>query len=430
MNAEIIMVGSELLLGQIIDTNSAFLAQELAKIGVNLFYKTTVGDNPARMAEVFKAALSRSDIIITSGGLGPTEDDLTREVVAEIVGEPLEFRQDLFDQIETLFKRHGFTMSPNNRKQAFIPHNATPIENPVGTAPGFIAEKNGKCILTLPGVPRELKYLMEAAVIPFLRQKFSLGDLTISSRVLKICGRGESRVDSVVGDLIRNSSNPTLGILAETAQILLRISAKGENPAEAKAKIAEMEKEIRQRLGQLIFGADQDTLEGVVTNLLVKKQQSLSLLETLTGGAISQRFVSAAGNVLSESMVTLSDESRRRLTGIGAATWNVAKRDHAALSIRLADAMRRHSGTDLAAASVGILPGSEELEGEERNSGKTCIAIVSKAGSASWAFKFAGLDSQNQTRATVLTIEMLRRHLIGFVDPEVRPQIEQSAREE
>jgi len=421
MNAEIIMIGSELLLGQIIDTNAAYLAQELAKIGVNLFFKTTVGDNPARMTEVFQAALSRSDAIITSGGLGPTEDDLTREIVAQVVGQPLEFRQDLFDQIETLFKRHGFTMSPNNRKQAFIPKGAIPIENPVGTAPGFIAEKDGHLIITLPGVPRELKFLMETFVIPFLRAKFSLGEAIIRSRILKICGMGESRVDSVIGDLIKDSVNPTLGILAEPAQILLRITAKGETPSDAESRIAGMEAEIRRRFGQLIFGVDQDTLEGIVVDKLANDLKSLALVETLTGGSIAQRFVSTGGNVLTESIVAVSDEARRRLAIIDPAEWEKQKHDHAALSLRLARSMRERTGVDIVASSVGVLPGSDELEADEKLSGVTCIAIDSLNGSASWKFRFAGTDSINQTRATVLTLEMLRRYLVGYVDPELRP---------
>jgi len=428
MNAEIIMIGSELLLGQIIDTNAAYLAQQLAGIGVNLFYKTTVGDNRQRMTEAFRAALKRSNIIITSGGLGPTEDDLTREVIADVIDEPLEFRQELFDQIESLFKRHGFTMSPNNRKQAFIPRNTIPIENPVGTAPGFVAEKDGASIITLPGVPRELKYLMENFVIPYLRKKFSLGELTIRSRVLKICGMGESRVDSLVGDLIRSSSNPTVGILAEPAQILLRVTAKAETVPEANEKIAHMEKEIRHRLGQLVFGADEDTLEGVVNEILIQKRKTLTLLETHTGGSIAQRFVALDSPVLTEALVAHSDEVRRSLAGVDISRWRDEKRNHLSLSVALARAMRGRSNADISVSSIGIAPGSDELAEDEKSSGKTCIAIDSSDGDAYWEFRFAGTDRTNQVRATVLTIEMLRRFLTGTVDPE-HPHHTQPGRE-
>lgn len=422
MNAEIIMIGSELLLGQIVDTNSTFLAQQLAENGINLFYKTTVGDNRQRMVDALDAAVNRSNIIITSGGLGPTEDDLTREVVADVVGEPLEFHQELFDEIKALFERHGFTMSPNNRKQAFIPRNATIIENPMGTAPGFVAEKGGASIISLPGVPRELKYLMQSFVIPYLRKKFSLGELTIVSRVLKICGKGESRVDAVVGDLISGASNPTVGILAEPAQILLRITAKAETHSEAEEKIAETEKEIRNRFGHLIFGVDDDTLESVVTKLLTEKKRSFALLETHTGGAIAQRFTAIGSACLKEAFVAPNDKARRRLAGMDEASWRDKKRNHGALCVALAGAIRENSGADIGLAAVGFEPHSEELSEDEKASGKTCIAIESNDGHSYLEFRFAGADGINQMRATVLAIETLRRYLIGYVDPEHPPQ--------
>jgi nicotinamide-nucleotide amidase len=417
MNAEIIMIGSELLLGQIVDTNSAYLAKELAGVGINLFYKTTVGDNRERMAEVFEAALSRSEIVITSGGLGPTEDDLTRDVVADVVGEPLEFRQELFDQIKALFERHGFTMSPNNRKQAFIPRNSILIENPVGTAPGFVAETNGSAIISLPGVPRELMYLTENFVLPYLRKKYSLGELNIRSRVLKICGKGESNVDAIVGDLIKDSVNPTVGILAEPAQILLRITAKAETVDEAKAKIAEMESEIRGRLGSLIFGTDDDTLESVACQLLMEKGKSLALLETHSGGGVAKRFSSLNCTALMEAVVARSENALRRFMG-NTASWCDEKCNHGPLSVVLARGIREQSGADIAVASLGISAGSQELAPEERESGKTCIAVAGEDDDAYWEFRFAGTDGINQTRATVLTIEMLRRYLSGYVDPD------------
>lgn len=416
MNAEIIMIGSELLLGQIVDTNSAYLAKELAGVGINLFYKTTIGDNRVRMAEAFEAALARAEVVITSGGLGPTEDDLTRDVVAEVVGEPLEFHQGLYDQIEALFKRHGFTMSPNNRKQAFIPRNAIPIENPVGTAPGFVAEKDGGVIISLPGVPRELMYLTENFVLPYLRDKYSLGELNIRSRVLKICGKGESSVDAIVGDLIKNSTNPTVGILAEPAQILLRISAKAESVGEAKAMIAEIEAEIRGRLGSLIFGTDDDTLESVVCQLLREDTRTLALLETHSGGGVAKRFTTMNCQALLEAIVAPSADVLRRLAGIDEVSWSDEKRKHWPLCVALAKAVRAQSGADIGVASLGMAAGSEELAPEERESGKTCIAVVDAEGDAYWEFRFAGTDGINQTRATVLTIEMLRRFLTGYVD--------------
>lgn len=418
MNAETIMIGSELLLGQIIDTNSSYLAQELSKIGVNLFYKTTVGDNLQRMVEVLGRALERSDVVITSGGLGPTEDDLTRDAVSQVMGEPLKFRQELFDQIEGLFQRHGFTMSENNRKQAFIPRNSVAIENPVGTAPGFVAEIDGRYIISLPGVPRELKFLMKDFVIPYLREKFSLGEVTIASRVLKICGMGESRVDERIGDLLRESSNPTVGILAEAAQILLRITAKAESAAEAHSKIGRMESEIRRRLGVLIFGADHETLEGVVNALLLEQRKTLALLETHSGGGIAQRFISLTPNALKQAFVSNDAEALRHFAASGPVSGSDGKCNQRTNCVTLADRIRIQAGAAIGLAVLGIAPGSDLLGPDERASGKTCIGVASGEDAASWEFRFWGTDPINQTRSTVVGIEMLRRYLIGYQDPE------------
>ncbi len=223
--AELVMIGSELLLGQLVDTNAAYLARELAQIGCDLYFKTTVGDNAGRMEEAFRLALGRAGLVIASGGLGPTEDDLTREVAARVMGRELVFHQPLMDQIEERMRSRGFALSPNNRKQAFLPAGAVPIENRRGTAPGFILEGQPGTIIAMPGVPAELEWMTQAAVIPYLRRRYGI-TATIVSRTLKISGMTESAVDHVVGDLIRDSANPTVGILASLGLIRLRITAK------------------------------------------------------------------------------------------------------------------------------------------------------------------------------------------------------------
>jgi nicotinamide-nucleotide amidase len=225
INAEIVAIGSELLLGQIVDTNSAWMAQRLAEIGVNLFYKTIVGDNAGRMREIISRALQRSNVVITSGGIGPTEDDLTREIVAEVTGRELVLDPSLLQQIEERFRKRGFIMTKNNEKQAYIPAGAIPVENPNGTAPSFIVEDPQGVIISLPGVPFEMKWLFENRVIPYLRGKFALQEMIVS-RVLKIAEIGESSVDDRIGHLIRTSTNPTVGVLAHPGQVDVRISVK------------------------------------------------------------------------------------------------------------------------------------------------------------------------------------------------------------
>src|SRR5574341_444298 len=209
MHAEIIAIGTELLLGELVDTNSAFIAKKLQTIGVPLHYTSTVGDNPDRIVSVIRHAVARSEVVITTGGLGPTVDDMTREAVAQATGRPLVFDEDLLKQIEDRFSRWGRKMSENNRRQAYRPEGSLPIENPVGTAPSFIVDLGERVTISLPGVPREMEYLMDAAVLPYLRQRFNLTGL-IRSRELKVSGLGESVVDEQVGDL-EKLSNPAVG---------------------------------------------------------------------------------------------------------------------------------------------------------------------------------------------------------------------------
>ena len=269
MKAEIIAVGTELLLGQIVDTNSAHIAQQLTTIGLDMHFKSTVGDNLERIKSTLHNALCRSDIIITTGGIGPTLDDLTREAVAEVLGKPLVFHQALFDQLSDFFIRQGRTVSPNNRKQAYIPEGAIPIENPVGTAPGFIAEQEGKAIITVPGVPHEMRYFMEHSVLPYLREKLGIREVIVS-RVLKLTGIGESLVDERLKDLIEQGANPTIGLLAHTqiGEIHVRLTAKANERRLAETLNASLERKIRDRLEEFIFGVDEETYEGVLGSFL------------------------------------------------------------------------------------------------------------------------------------------------------------------
>src|ERR687892_108662 len=264
VNAEIVAIGSELLLGQIVDTNSAWMAQRLAEIGVNLFYKTIVGDNAGRMREIISRALERSDVVITSGGIGPTEDDLTREIVAEVTGRELVLDPSLLQQIEERFRTRGFIMTKNNEKQAYIPAGAIPVENPNGTAPSFIVEDPQGVIISLPGVPFEMKWLFENRVIPYLREKFDLREMIVS-RVLKIAEIGESSVDDRIGHLIRRSTNPTVGVLAHPGQVDVRISVKTDSVEKAQEMIAQrLQQAARESLAEAMIAHTEESLRRVL----------------------------------------------------------------------------------------------------------------------------------------------------------------------
>jgi nicotinamide-nucleotide amidase len=294
MNAEIISIGTELLLGEIVDTNSAHIARNLRDIGLNLFFTTTVGDNHQRIVEALEAALNRADVVITTGGLGPTVDDVTRQAVATATGRTLVFRQDLLDQIAERFVRLGSQMSENNRQQAYIPEGAIPIENPVGTAPCYIVENERGVVISLPGVPSEMKYLLDHAVLPYLRQRFNLTSI-IKARVLRTAGIGESTVDDLIGDLMA-LPNPTVGLAAHTGQTDIRITAKADSEAEADALIAVVEAQVRDRVGSFIYGSGKETLETALVRELRRLSLRLALCETGLGGRLHERLLAVDGS--------------------------------------------------------------------------------------------------------------------------------------
>jgi competence/damage-inducible protein CinA-like protein len=285
-SAEIITIGTEILLGEIVDTNARYLARQLRDAGIDLYRKTTVGDNAGRIAQAIQQALERCDIILTTGGLGPTVDDPTREAIATAVGATTEFKPELWDQIQARFQRFGRTPTENNRRQAFIPQGAIAIENPVGTAPSFIVEKDHHAVIALPGVPREMEYLLENAVLPYLKQRYQLTGI-IKARVLHTAAAGESLIDDLIGDLER-LSNPTVGLAAHSGQVDVRITAKANSEMEADALIRDVELEVRQRLGEWIYGADQETLEEVAFRALGRRGWSLAVIESNMGGELIQ----------------------------------------------------------------------------------------------------------------------------------------------
>lgn len=285
-SAEIITIGTEILLGEIVDTNSAYLARQLRDLNVDVFRTTTVGDNPQRIAGVIREAMARAQIIITTGGLGPTVDDPTREAVALAFETPTEYRPELWEQIVERMQRFGRTPTENQKRQAYIPTGATPIRNPVGTAPAFMIEKDGCLLVSLPGVPREMEHLYEHAVAPALRARFNLTG-TIKARVLRTAGVGESVIDEKIGDL-EALSNPTVGLAAHYGQVDIRITAKADSVEAADRMIADVEHRLRQRLGATIFGADDDTLEGVLLKRVETAGLRLTVVESGMGGALIQ----------------------------------------------------------------------------------------------------------------------------------------------
>lgn len=285
VNSELISIGTEILLGEITDTNSVYLAKTLRDAGINVFYMTSVGDNRQRIAATIRTAMKRSNLVITCGGLGPTVDDMTRQAVADATERGLEFHQGLFDQIAERFKSFRSAMTENNRQQAFLPEGAICIENPVGTAPSFAVEHNGSIVISLPGVPREMKFLMAEKVLPLLSERYDLG--IIKARVLHTAGIGESSLDDLIGRPLLEANNPTVGLAAHNGQVDVRITAKADTLDEANALIETVERELRARVGRYIYGSDAETLEDVVKETLIQYQATIGIVDAGLNSALS-----------------------------------------------------------------------------------------------------------------------------------------------
>lgn len=282
--AEVVTIGSELVLGQLVDTNAAFIARGLAEIGVGLAYHTTVGDDRELMVNALRTAMDRCRIVIATGGLGPTEDDLTREVAAEVLGTELELRQDLLEYIESLFARMSYTMADNNKRQAYIPKGARVIHNPRGTAPAFLAEQGDRVLICLPGVPFETEPLIGEEILPFIKEKYNLAGRVWINRVLKVCGVGESNVDSQIKEIIRSSENPIIGLQASPGEIKVRLTAKADSLEEAEKLLDQAEERVKERLGDLIFGYGDETLAGNAAALIREKGLTLAVADAMTKG--------------------------------------------------------------------------------------------------------------------------------------------------
>jgi nicotinamide-nucleotide amidase len=292
--AEIVTIGTELLLGEIVDSNAAHIAQQLAAIGVDHYFTTTVGDNESRIVLALQNALARADVVIATGGLGPTVDDLTREAVARVAGRELVFHPELWEQITGFFHRRAAPMSPNNRRQAFVPAGAIVVENPVGTAPSFIVETDAKAIICLPGVPYEMTFLLQERVLPYLCQRMGEAAV-ILIRQIHTVGIGESMVDQAITDLM-HGRNPSVGTRAHPGQTDVCVTAKAATKADAQQLLDDMEQQVRERLGAVVYGVDGQTLPGVVIAALRERGLTLAVGEAGTPGLIARRLLEVDGS--------------------------------------------------------------------------------------------------------------------------------------
>jgi nicotinamide-nucleotide amidase len=301
-SAEIITIGTEILLGEIVDTNTRYIARTLRGLGVDLYRTITIGDNVERIAEAIRSSMEHADIVITTGGLGPTIDDPTREAVAKAIGVETEFREDLWQQVVETIARYGRKPSENQKRQAFVPQGALGLRNPVGTAPCFIVETPRNAVVSLPGVPAEMEHVLHESVIPYLQKRFKL-DEVLKVRVLHCAGLGEGMIDEKIADL-ETLRNPTVGLAAHTGVVDVRIAAKAKTEHEADAMIAEVEAQVRERLGNIVFGADDDRLESVALEAVASRGLRLAAIESGLDGLLARKIPHTASipNLTADSL--------------------------------------------------------------------------------------------------------------------------------
>lgn len=411
MDLELLSVGTELLLGEIVDTNAAYLAEKLSELGINVYHKTTVGDNAERLAAALRVILGRADVVLATGGLGPTEDDITAAVVARVMGVDLVEDEVSAERIRSFARQRGLTVLGSLLKQARVPRGAIVVPNPVGTAPGFIHVNDGKTAIALPGVPAEMKAMAEQTVLPYLAGRAqAAGGAVIVSRILRLAGIGESQAEAEISDLIRGS-NPTVAPYAKTFEVHLRIGARAPDREAAQAMIAPLEAEIRRRLGQHVYGVDGETLEAAIGGMLRKRGKTLALAESCTGGLIGHRITNVPGSsdYLLASLVTYSNQAKVNLLGVPAET--IAQ--HGAVSEETARAMaegvRVTCGADVGVSVTGIAGPTGATP--EKPVGLTYIAVANQTGTVVEEHRLRGDRLMVKERAAQTALYLLYRRL-------------------
>lgn len=353
MRCELLSVGTEILLGDIVNTNAQFLAKELASMGIDIYYQSVVGDNKERMLQAFKEGLSRSDMIITTGGLGPTKDDMTKELACEYFGYKCELHEESLESIKEYFRRMGREFVESNEKQAYFPKEAIILKNNAGTAPGAIIKKDDKTIIVLPGPPSEMKRMFNESVRPYLEK---LTGYTIVSEVVRIHGVGESKVEELVQDLIDNGKNPTVAPYAKEGEVTLRVTAKAKTKEEGEKLIDPVLTEIKNRLGDSIYNIGEEGLNLTVAKLLVDKKLTIGTSESCTGGLLGAGLIDYPGISSSflEGAITYSNEAKIKTLGVKEETLEKFGAVSEETAREMAEGIRKRCGADIGVSTTGI----------------------------------------------------------------------------
>lgn len=414
MKAEIVSTGTELLLGETLNTSTHFLTGKLSSMGIEVDYHTTVGDNPERLEQVIRQAIGRADILITTGGLGPTADDLTKELVAKVLDLQMELDTSSLEQIKQFFGRRKAPMPLNNEKQAYFPKDAKILPNPIGTAPGAIIEKNGKTVIILPGPPFEMTPMFDNYVWPELQQTLEPTAERMNERVLKVFGMGESAIEEVLADLM-NLPNMSMALLAKRAEMHIRLVARSSKITSEKAEevLNRIEEEIRRRLGNKVFGRDQETMIGIVGQLLKNKQLTIATAESCTGGLLgaaltqdpgSSKFylggVISYSNALKHGLLGVSEEN---LLKYGAVSEEVA--------MEMATGIRSNVGSDLAISTTGIA--GPDGGSAQKPVGLVYVGLASSEGVQVEKFQLYGERESVRQLTVQAALNKVRKHMLN-----------------
>lgn len=408
MKCEIVAVGTELLLGDILNTDAQYLAQELSALGIEVYYQGVVGDNHDRLLAYAKQAIDRSDMVIFSGGLGPTTDDITKETVAEALGLELELHQESWERILEFFKNRK--MSPNNQKQALIPKGTMALKNLNGTAPGFLYDKDGKIVVVLPGPPRELTLMFEQFVRPYLAKK---ADSVLKSKFLHIFGVGESNAAQMIADIIDSQTNPTIAPYAKTTEAVFRITAKGKDEQEAERLISETEEKVRNVFGIDVYGTDEDTLESVTVQLLAERNLKIAAAESCTAGLIAAKIgsVPGASAVLEESYVTYANSAKMRLVGVREETLKEFGAVSRETAIEMAEGARIAAKADIGVSATGIA--GPDGGTEEKPVGLVYIAVSDKDTTECYELRLNYERNRNREMTAYHAINYVRKFILN-----------------
>ena len=407
MQAEIISVGTELLLGDIVNTNAQFISQKLSEIGIDVYYQTTVGDNERRLKKVIKNAFERSELIITTGGLGPTKDDLTKETVAKYFNKKLILHTETMNKLNLFFKDKK--MTENNKKQGYFPEDSTVIPNENGTAPGCIVEENNKVAILLPGPPKEMIPMFLSTVVPYLK---NYTNEVLFSKVLRVIGVGESEAETLIKPLIENQGNPTIAPYAKDGEMIFRITAKAKNKVEALRLIEPIFKQIKSTLKDNVYAEGTTSIEEVVAKLLIEKNLKVSVAESCTGGMVSSKLIKYPGisSVFLEGVITYSNESKMNRLNVskdtleryGAVSEQVAK--------EMAEGIAKISNSNIGLSTTGIAgPGGGT---KEKPVGLVYIGIYINGKTIIKRLNLSGNREKIRSRTTKIILDHLRRELI------------------